>query len=311
MTSSNEIYLTDKPNGPRKRRVMKPNAVFTRPGALSAFLLALFLFATTSVSADEDIGLCCLCDSCALPIRSRADVNVDDKGTTCDDLALQMADPTNGSKQGNGQCKVLKNRHYDRCCNPKYNPLEIVQAPTPAPGSEYPSGNEPVCHLCHDASYPKKQFTTVAVLQNPEAKTCKDLYWLGLRGMIEDRVCNPMQDYYDIFCGCNARGKTQNTGKDNVGGNDGGENGGDDGGDDNQDAADNGFDDGTNGGAAPDNKITIVTPQPTPAPSIDPPKKTDFAEEDDKTKLYNEDDRGNLDRKRRLGGKHGRRGRTA
>lgn len=238
--------------------------------------LALVIFCSsfnflTIVSAEEDLGLCCLCDGCQRPLRNRADLAVDRFGTSCDDLALEMADPTNESKTGNGKCLLLKSRFHDRCCNKKHIPVDIEQEPTPAPGSDYEKGPHPWCDLCHDGSYPKNEHKQVAILGLEDGPyTCKDIYWMGQRGTIRDQLCNPLQDFFDIPCGCNARS----------GG--GGGSG--------------------SGGGAPDKDETT----PTLAPTIDPPKKgLDFGSEDDNVKLYNaEDDRGNLNRQRTLKGQN-------
>lgn len=103
---------------------------------------------------------------------------------------------------GSAVCVKEQDLYRRSCCDPTYNPLPVVQSPTASPGSNYPQGNEPVCDLCMDGSYPTKPNTVTAVLYIPGNPTCQDLYWMGLSGNIADYMCYPLQDYMQEPCGC-------------------------------------------------------------------------------------------------------------
>jgi hypothetical protein len=171
---------------------------------VTSILSALFLGFSSTVMADEDIGLCCLCGSCRPVVRGRGGLPIDSDGTTCNELLLDMADPTNQSTQGNAKCRQLITRHRTRCCDASHNPVHIVQAPTPAPNWDMPLGDQPVCNICHDGSYPSKPMTIVSVLERfiPGVNTCDKLYRMGLTGNIPDQICNPLVDFVDRPCGC-------------------------------------------------------------------------------------------------------------
>lgn len=165
----------------------------------STFLLLLAVIAT--VSADQDLGFCCLCDKCDMPVRTSHPV--DSKGYTCAALMLDMADPTNHIRAGNGICRQLQSQHRNRCCNRNYNPPSIPQTDVPKPGSEYGYGNSKSCNLCPNGRYPGKPFTRVAVLNYGGISTCKDLYWWLKNGKVEDRMCGPTSYMLGPACGCN------------------------------------------------------------------------------------------------------------
>lgn len=237
------------------------------------------LLALHAVKGDDAIGLCCLCGGCKPPVRFNE--LVDAVGTTCGRLANQMADPSNDSKQGNGSCKNLQNLHFDRCCNPNFDPPPIAQAPTSSPGSKIDYGPYAPCNLCIDGSLPTNPNTMTAVAGIPGTPTCRDLYWITKKGHIEERMCRPLQNYFQGPCGCVISGG-------------GGNNNG--------------------GGGAPDQFIPAPAPtsavQPTPAapptpaasPSFSiPPKRTvpaNNSKEDEK--LFGGGTRGNLHKKRKL-----------
>lgn len=96
--------------------------------------------------SDEKIGLCCLCDGCKPAYRM--DFFTDDRGTTCRELALEMADPSNSSKQGNTVCRTLQNQHRQTCCDPNYKPVEIPQTPVAGGKNPYTTGEYNPCDLC-------------------------------------------------------------------------------------------------------------------------------------------------------------------
>lgn len=223
------------------------------------YLLAFLIL--RAVHGDEDLGLCCLCSGCGPPIRY--DEKVDDKGNTCGLLAMQMADPTNDSSQGQSNCQSLQNLHYDRCCNADFDPDPIAQAPTLSPGSKFEYGPYAPCNLCLDGSLPTIPNALTAVVGIPGTPTCKDLYWIAKRGNIEGRMCRPMQNYFQSPCGCvkSTGSSTTNNG----------------------------------GGAAPDQDA----PVPAPTYAIPPKQPVPDSNKDDE-KLYESDTRGNLNRKRKL-----------
>jgi hypothetical protein len=109
---------------------------------LSAVILMFFAIGRS----DENIGLCCLCQACN-PAH-RMDFFIDDRGTTCRKLALEMADPTNDSKQGNAVCRALQSQHRRTCCDPTYNPVEIPQKPVLGDKNPYSTGKYNSCDLC-------------------------------------------------------------------------------------------------------------------------------------------------------------------
>jgi hypothetical protein len=172
---------------------------------VSIWIVLFFTVATSriyTVSAEGLDELCCLCDECSSPASGRDNLNVDQFGTTCYDQLLSMADTDNASTNGSGECTKQIALHRRRCCDSSYSPIEIVIAPTPAPVINLPYGSEPYCNLCPDGRFPGIPKTVTAVLYIPGNPTCEILYYMGRRGLIEDRLCNPMQDYLEEACGC-------------------------------------------------------------------------------------------------------------
>jgi hypothetical protein len=172
----------------------------------SNFLIGFLAFRLLRVHADKTIGLCCLCEYCDFVAPGRADFLVDEFGTTCYDVLLDMADGDNDSKPGNGACASLQGKYRRACCDASYQPPEVAQAPTPAPVINLSFGNEPVCNVCPDGGFPDKPKTVLAILYIPGNPTCEILYEMGKRGLIEGRLCNPIQDYLFEACGCNRNG---------------------------------------------------------------------------------------------------------
>ena len=156
----------------------------------------------TAAAADEDIGLCCLCDDCYLATHNRGDFFIDENGLTRNKLALEMADPENESIKGNSACRRLQNAFRKSCCDPNFQPPEVTQAPTSAPVVNISFGNEPLCNVCEHANLPGLPKTVTAVLYIDGNPTCEQLYYMGLRGLIEDCLCIPLQDYLVEGCGC-------------------------------------------------------------------------------------------------------------
>lgn len=237
--------------------------------------LSIIFALMSQTLADETIGLCCLCDSCGPPLSGRATLAVDSQGTTCQQLVIDMADPSNSIQQGNGLCRQLQGQWYDHCCNPHHTPATIAQAPTASLGSSYPSGPYSTCDLCNNGQYPGLDQTLVAVLDYPNINTCKELYWWTKQGNFEERMCRPIQNYFAEPCGCGLSGSTNNQ---------------------EGTSSSNNY---STGGGAPD-QITGSTNHGST--STNPDKK--IAPEVSKdTKLYSETDRGTIRRtKRRLKG---------
>jgi hypothetical protein len=145
--------------------------------------LLLLLLVLVPATADDDIGLCCLCDGCNVALPGRWKLPIDATGKTCNELVMEMADDGNESKHGTKTCEKLKSRYRDRCCNPTHLPNDIEQVPAPSPISEYSEGPYSSCNLCYDASYPGNEYTPVVLMDPttsqviPGVNTCRDLYW--------------------------------------------------------------------------------------------------------------------------------------
>ena len=167
-----------------------------------AILAATMALLVAQAVADEELGLCCLCEQCYLPVSGRGSRFVDESGLTCDVLLLEMADPTNESTAGSSTCRSLQNSFRRACCDSTYKSPEVAQAPTPAPRINLPQGTEPLCDLCEDGAFPGRPRSVTAVLYIGGNPTCELLYYMGLYGLIEDRLCNPMQDALEKGCGC-------------------------------------------------------------------------------------------------------------
>jgi hypothetical protein len=164
--------------------------------------LTVIISRTYTVSSEGIDDLCCLCDECSLPASGRENLNVDEFGTTCYEQLLSMSDPQNPSTNGSEECTEQINLHRQRCCNSTFIPIDIAIAPTPAPVVNLPLGSEPYCDLCTDGRFPGLPNTVTAVLYIRGNPTCEILYHMGRRGLIEDRLCKPMQDYLEEGCGC-------------------------------------------------------------------------------------------------------------
>jgi hypothetical protein len=162
----------------------------------------LLMFISVAV-AEEDFGLCCLCDGCSPAVSGRGDLAVNNQGYTCTELILDMADTNNNILQGNAACNALKGKWYNHCCNPNHNPVVIHQEPTKSPGDKYPQGPNGWCDLCAAGNFPGNPTTIIAVLDYPLVSTCRDLHWRAQKGYFEDRLCRPLRNFYVTPCGCN------------------------------------------------------------------------------------------------------------
>jgi len=156
-------------------------------------------------------NLCCLCDECYRPVAGRGNHYLTQNGDTCNTMYLQMTDPTNDSRPGTSECSRLQNMYRRTCCDSSFSPQTLAQNEQATEAQiyaqKYSVGDEPHCDLCEDGSYPGTPNTVTAVLYMPGNPTCKDLYWMGRRGRILDRLCNPLVDFFEKPCGC---GKSTN-----------------------------------------------------------------------------------------------------
>lgn len=173
---------------------------------LLAFALTLITCRLHSISAtnDDELPWCCLCPGCGLAVPGRGSMNVNQHGLTCDDLAVEMADPQNESTKGSKVCRELQEQFRQPCCDPLFDPdHNIPQAPTSAPAApNFPEGDEPWCDICTDGSFPTIPHTITAILYMKGNPTCGDLFWLGRSGRIPDRICAPLVDWAVDPCGC-------------------------------------------------------------------------------------------------------------
>jgi len=61
-------------------------------------------------------------------------------------------------------------------------------------------GNEPLCNLCRNGTYPLRP--KIRINQLPNAPSCKKLYWHGRAGRIEPSICHQLQTNAQEPCGC-------------------------------------------------------------------------------------------------------------
>jgi len=167
------------------------------------FILFCLLF-TSAQAVFSNFGLCCLCSGCGRAVDGRGSQVISSSGRTCNTMALKMADKTK-FRVGSTKCKRFQDRFRNKCCNSSYRfvpKLTINKTTKNVPQKNYGKGSEPVCHVCHNGKFPRRPNTVTAVLYMPGKYTCKDLYYMGRAGKILDRLCNPLQDYFQQPCGC-------------------------------------------------------------------------------------------------------------
>ena len=146
---------------------------------------------------------CCMCGGC-FPRSGRERFKVDSVGTTCTAYILHVAEVATA---GSSTCSALSRAHYDRCCTNKAT-ARIPQQRNGNGGrcKHVPYSNVgPLCHLCHDKKFPQKPSTVTAILGVSGNPSCATLYCMTRRGHISDQLCNPLQDFMDIPCGCYSR----------------------------------------------------------------------------------------------------------
>ena len=184
--------------------------------SISLLLLCVLLAFAPVSQAGQAEDYCCLCDGCGPPLKDRRNIPANRNGDTCNDIALKMVDPRNNIRPNSSSCRSHVSNYRNQCCASWYRP-EKYDTPKPTnPADKYGSGPYRKCDLCHSGKFPSKPYTLTAVLnldwdekKNP---TCTDLYWLGKVGRVSEQLCNPMQDYMDVPCGCYDRNPDPNKG---------------------------------------------------------------------------------------------------
>jgi len=152
-------------------------------------------------STGGNFRFCCLCDNCNRPVSNRGGLKITSSGDTCNTMSLKMARESAGSST----CSSNIGRYRNSCCNANSTPKAVAQSQQKAanPISSYKKGNEPTCHVCADGKFPRNPNVVTAILYMPGNPKCEDLYYMGRQGSIPDRLCNPLQDYFQQPCGCN------------------------------------------------------------------------------------------------------------
>lgn len=169
--------------------------------------MKLLLCLISIVYADEKIGLCCLCSGCGPMVDDRVDHFVDGYGKTCNDLYLELADPGNDSRPGTDECVHQISIYRPVCCDPEFDPVPVTQIPTSAPLI----GDEPVCNICLDGSFPTLPYSMIVTLPRfiEGVKTCEELYYMGIYGFIPEQICKPLVKYAEGPCGCSVNEPTK------------------------------------------------------------------------------------------------------
>lgn len=117
-----------------------------------------------------------------------------EQGLSCNQIYLNATRSTSF-------CNVIKQK-YKICCS------EVQQTPTKTPVSTpsfFPGINK-ICMLCRNGKEPKYKNTFIeSYFING---TCSQLYYMGLTGNIEERLCYPLQLYSKLPCGCDDDNQT-------------------------------------------------------------------------------------------------------
>ena len=89
------------------------------------------------------------------------------------------------------------------CCNAAEPATPSAAAAVTSTAAAYsgPVGNEGVCNICKDGSYPGIPYGFIVARYVGEY-TCEQLYGRGLHGMIPNYMCGPLQDFAQPVCGC-------------------------------------------------------------------------------------------------------------
>ena len=154
-----------------------------------AFFVNLFSLLTKTVNA-----LCPLCSSAGVvPPQLQYVVSA---GRTCLNVYLDLA----GLSPSSSQCIQQQQLYRNVCCSSTAPPPTYIP-PTPAPVYNGPVGNNPVCPICGTLEYPGIPSGFI-VARYVGDYSCRQLYDLGLHGLIKDFMCKPLQIYAKPVCGC-------------------------------------------------------------------------------------------------------------
>lgn len=177
----------------------------------SVLVLATLASLFSTSSAQYDCSLCPYAGQ--LPARWDYALYVNGVVKSCKDLYLEMpALPTY-----DGTCDNFRGQAQAACCNaaePATPSVAAAVSNTPAAYSG-PVGNEGVCNICKDASYPGIPYGFIVARYVGEY-TCEQLYGRGLHGMIPNYMCGPLQDFAQSVCGCGVYNPNANAAANNA-----------------------------------------------------------------------------------------------
>jgi hypothetical protein len=188
--------------------------------AMVILLAITLLFCSKAVAYDD---LCLLCGDGGVSGMKRPDYNVNSKGLTCAELALEIA---LGYDEGSNKCERAIQDYGQTCCGEE-EPDPIEQAPTASPiyaGKSFidlrsslspsgmaklacllflagPMGNYPRCPICWDETYPANEAMVINIL-GLGADSCRMYYAYGERGLIRTHLCDSLQYFAYEPCGC-------------------------------------------------------------------------------------------------------------
>jgi len=155
--------------------------------------------AQTTNTKEKYIGLCCLCENCGPLAHNRGNLLVDQQ-LTCD-LAYNLLFDNFSDLRNEHSCPTLLSKYRDPCCNEQNPGIPVHQAPVPAPTINLSQGAHPKCEVCSNGLFPGKGHNLIAVLYHG-TRTCRTLWEEGQTGNLEDKLCNPLQDFAFEVCGC-------------------------------------------------------------------------------------------------------------
>jgi hypothetical protein len=179
------------------------NIIATMYSSIKSLLLLCLVGAASASYFDN---MCCICGDCSQHVVSgREDVPVTEDGKTCNELFLWMVDPSNGvGAAGSAKCNTIQANEGQECCDPDTEiiPVVVNESEDDDGGNNMPQGSEDWCDLCADGGKPSNRNVVTAVLYMEGNPTCIQLYHMGRKGRILNRLCNPLQDFFDVPCGC-------------------------------------------------------------------------------------------------------------
>ena len=161
----------------------------------------VFCAISLSLFVSNANALCCLCEHCKDPVSGRGNLHIDQK-LTCD-LAFNYLFDEKSDLRLAYSCSTLQERFRDSCCNETSNPrpVEQEQEPDEGPTANMSRGPYQTCELCSNKNYPKKAHNFIAVLYHG-TRTCGKLWEEGQTGNLDDKLCNPLQDFAFDVCDC-------------------------------------------------------------------------------------------------------------